>query len=329
MNKTALTIEMLKLLYSHRNTPMKKQELAEALGTNVRNIREYKKELEAAGYNIESTKGPNGGLKLIVDNLFPVLKLTDKEAAALEESRELVDSHSGFKGREDYHKAMQKVLCSTRQQVKGVVTTYLDYNGHPVSVEELNMIETFSQAIENHLRVRMLYRKRGSSQAIEYLVEPYEIFHQDDSYYLAADKVGAPCSSGPWESFRMFRFSDKHMLKCELTSQRFSPYSDFSLKKILGENSMFRSGEMDLKLKVRTSQEHIFLEENWGKDLTKVGEEDDWAIYTCRRDEYIKLFNQLFEDRGSVRLVEPESLRRQFVTELETLLAYSEEEDSR
>ena len=72
---------------------MNTSELAQQLETNPRNIREFRKELEVAGYNIKEIKGRYGGYVLDEDDLFPVIRLTNEEVQALDESRYLVSSH--------------------------------------------------------------------------------------------------------------------------------------------------------------------------------------------------------------------------------------------
>ena len=57
MNRTSLCIKMLLLLKSRGK--MNTSELAQQLETNPRNIREFRKELEVAGYNIKEIKGEN------------------------------------------------------------------------------------------------------------------------------------------------------------------------------------------------------------------------------------------------------------------------------
>ena len=55
MKRCAACIRMLQLLRSRGF--MTREELAQELDTNVRNILEYRKELEEAGYVIEGTTG--------------------------------------------------------------------------------------------------------------------------------------------------------------------------------------------------------------------------------------------------------------------------------
>lgn len=49
------------------------KELAEELDTNPRNIPEFRKELEAAGYPIETVSGRYGGYRLKKTDFFPTV----------------------------------------------------------------------------------------------------------------------------------------------------------------------------------------------------------------------------------------------------------------
>lgn len=62
MNRTSKSIKMLMLL-SERGK-MNCKELAQALDTNPRNIREFKKELVNAGFLVKYTIGYYGGYEL-------------------------------------------------------------------------------------------------------------------------------------------------------------------------------------------------------------------------------------------------------------------------
>ena len=69
MNRTALCIRMLALLKVRGR--MRIDEIAEALETNPRNVREFRKELEIAGYPIIQTTGRYGGYQLDTSALLP------------------------------------------------------------------------------------------------------------------------------------------------------------------------------------------------------------------------------------------------------------------
>lgn len=64
MGKTSNCLKMLQILSSGR--VYKGQELADILETNVRNIAEYRTELEMAGYYIEGIPGKYGGYGITI-----------------------------------------------------------------------------------------------------------------------------------------------------------------------------------------------------------------------------------------------------------------------
>ena len=74
MGKAAMCIKMLQAMNTGRI--YKISELAEILETNPRNIIEYKKELEEAGYYIISVPGKYGGYKLDKSTIIPSLHIT-------------------------------------------------------------------------------------------------------------------------------------------------------------------------------------------------------------------------------------------------------------
>ena len=70
MNRCALCLQMLRLLKARGM--MSRQELADELQTNIRNLSEFRKELETAGYVIESTTGRYGGYRLVEEEALQV-----------------------------------------------------------------------------------------------------------------------------------------------------------------------------------------------------------------------------------------------------------------
>ena len=109
MSRTANCIKMLQMLNSGRI--IKISEFAEEFETNPRNIIEYRKELEDAGYSIITIPGKDGGYKLHKEDLFPTLKLSGEEKDALNECFSFVLKQKDFTKKKELFKAMGKV-CS-------------------------------------------------------------------------------------------------------------------------------------------------------------------------------------------------------------------------
>ena len=102
MNKTMLCIEILHLL-STKNI-MSKNELADILEINPRNIIEYIKTLEDCGYEIESVRGIYGGYRLKKDSVLPVPKLSPKEIEVIKSSCSFLEHQSDFLEYKEYIK---------------------------------------------------------------------------------------------------------------------------------------------------------------------------------------------------------------------------------
>lgn len=81
MNRTNLCIRMLQLLKARGK--LNTTQLATELEVNPRNIREFKKELVLAGYNVEEVKGRYGGYILNDEYDLPVTIFTDEQKLSL------------------------------------------------------------------------------------------------------------------------------------------------------------------------------------------------------------------------------------------------------
>ena len=107
MSKTSLSIQMLEILYSRGVVGI--AELARLLDTNPRNIPEYKKVLEEAGYVIDTVPGRYGGYVLNKKYTFPSTRLSDTEKEGLMQGFDYLLSRNDFMRKDDYSKAMAKI----------------------------------------------------------------------------------------------------------------------------------------------------------------------------------------------------------------------------
>ena len=110
MGKASMCIQMLELLNTGR--VYKKSELAELLNTNPRNLIEYKKELEEAGYEIESIPGNYGGYRLLKSNIIPAIYLNCIEKSVVVEAYNYVLSKNDFLKKKIFEKAIGKIATS-------------------------------------------------------------------------------------------------------------------------------------------------------------------------------------------------------------------------
>ena len=133
MGKTSYCLKMLQILSSGR--VYKGQELAEILETNVRNIAEYRTELEMAGYYIEGIPGKYGGYRLITQSVIPTVRLNEAEQRALSSGAEYLKSRNDFPYSSDYEKAIGKVFAAVKhEQPSGDATPCLTATDNPSQV---------------------------------------------------------------------------------------------------------------------------------------------------------------------------------------------------
>ena len=108
MGKSSLCLQMLQLLNTGRI--YKCSELADILETNSRNIIEYKKELEEAGYYITSIPGKYGGYKLEKTGLIPSIKLLDSESKSIAEAYDYVLKKKDFIFKKEFHRPRHRPI---------------------------------------------------------------------------------------------------------------------------------------------------------------------------------------------------------------------------
>ena len=88
MSKAAQCIHMIAILQSGR--VYKREELARLLGTNLRNVGEYRKALLSAGEDVRSIPGKDGGYYLAMPSALPLPPLNEEETSALNEASALL-----------------------------------------------------------------------------------------------------------------------------------------------------------------------------------------------------------------------------------------------
>lgn len=240
MNRSACVIQMLTLL--HARGCMSKEELAMELGVNSRNISEYRKELEAAGYRINTTSGKYGGYSLEGDALLPVQRFQSKERKALQEALTYLKVHPDFYLYEDFRKAMDKVLsASSVKPIKG--GWYLNDTSTVVSKEILAMMELMDAAIEDHKVAELEYKSMHAREFQKLKVHPYEILNYKGSYYCLAYSLKS-------KDYRNYKFSRERMRSVTISEQRFNRDPDFHIQDHVGTMTLIQDEvyELDLHL---------------------------------------------------------------------------------
>ncbi|MDE7161363.1 MAG: HTH domain-containing protein, partial [Anaeroplasmataceae bacterium] len=183
MNKTMLCIEILQLL-SAKNI-MSKNELAEMLEINPRNIIEYIKTLQDCGYDIESVRGVYGGYHLNKDSILPTVKLTQKEADVLKSSCAFLENQADFLEYKNYVKAISKVLSSN---IESFSTDVKIIDRYPLSMpkeELLKRYSIFTEAMTTKKKCQITYLSTRNKESV-HILHPYQVFVFNSSWICLA-----------------------------------------------------------------------------------------------------------------------------------------------
>ena len=166
---------MLMLLFTRDIVSI--QELADELETNPRNIPEFRKELEAAGYPIETISGRYGGYRLKKNDFFPSIQLTDAEKKSLVGSFEYITKQNNFPSMPAYKSAMKKIMAANRYRtVKDVEMIMV--NNQPLAMSEEEIQKRYSainESIERKTKIKIAFRSNDNIVR-ERVIHPYEIY---------------------------------------------------------------------------------------------------------------------------------------------------------
>lgn len=185
MSRTSNCIKMLQMLNSGRT--IKISEFADEFETNPRNIIEYRKELEDAGYTIITIPGKDGGYKLEKSSLFPSIKLKNNEKKALIESVRYFESDIEFPFKFEYLNAMNNVLSSISHDcVETNNVSFIERFPLAMSYEELSeRYNIIDSSIRNNKKMSIDYLSNDNIVRTR-IINPYSLFMYNNAWFVIA-----------------------------------------------------------------------------------------------------------------------------------------------
>lgn len=176
---------MLMILFTRDVVSIK--DLAEELDTNPRNIPEYRKELEAAGYIIETVSGRYGGYRLKKNNFFPTVRLTDAEKKAMVESFEYITKRGDLPSMPAYKTAMEKLMSANRYRAtKDSELLMIPRYPFSMSEEELqSRYSAISEALDKRIALKIQYRS-NDNVVRERVIHPYKLYMYNNAWFTLA-----------------------------------------------------------------------------------------------------------------------------------------------
>lgn len=309
MNRTSLCIRMLLILKANatKQNPINSKELAQALEVNPRNIREYKRELITAGYNIQEIKGRYGGYYLDEASIFPALRLDKQEEQALLEAKHFIQTQQ-FEKKSSFNSAVDKVLNSSRD-MNLIFPIYMDDPNIQMSKKELSMLHTVQDALEMNHSIELTYQAKRQQASETYLVDPYELIHYHDAYYVLG-------YNHTRQDYRMYRFSSERMKKVVCSEKRFTRDVDFHVEAHIGKNSLIKGEFYRVTVWVSPAILRLFKEAYWGLDFR----EEEENIYSFLVEDLYLLYRQLFSFGKDIRILSPEQIVNEYQERLVSTL---------
>jgi predicted DNA-binding transcriptional regulator YafY len=221
MHRTSNVIKMLQFLRARG--VVKKEEIAEHLGVNVRNISEYRKELEQAGYKISSIPGKEGGYSLDQRALLPTIDLTDAEAMAITLVHRQYRQLSQPTMIREFESAMQKILQFRGDQKEFHIVEGVRYKISNQEIEDLFFV--IQNAILSKVKLEIDYRTRKDASTIR-VVHPYEVFQYRSMWYVIVKSEA---------SGNIFTLKFNRINKVKILNTKFDEVAPYNLSDYVNE----------------------------------------------------------------------------------------------
>ena len=306
MNRSSLCIKMLQILNAHDFVTTK--ELSERLETNPRNIIEFKKELETAGYMIEGVKGRGGGYRLLDKAQLPLLRLNEMEKQAMNEAYFYLKNHGDFLMMKDYTRAYEKIKSSLTFSTDQSDVYFHELNQN-VNDEILHMIRLCEEGKKKCQSITFDYRSLHSNDFHEVEICPYEILNIQGNYYVLGYTMLK-------HDFRFYKFSNIRMKNMKLISKKFTRDLDFDLNMYLGKSGLMKDECVEVEFMITGEKAILFSERRLGvNDQMYFDEENQLHVKTIFEGK-MKALQFLCSLGSSCQLIAPASLKEEMREEI-------------
>lgn len=310
MNKTALAIRMLELLYSYGK--LDRKQLSELLETTPRKIIDLKIELETAGYYIESTTGKNGGYRLKDRLILPTLNLTESQKKSLLYAYEYLKMKNDFLYQKELNEVIEKVkIVSNTDYYDGSIIYQKEESHSDISKD---IIEKIEDCIQKKLRIYLEYQSLSSKNIKSYCVEPYWVIYFEKSFYLIGYEINK-------NGFRMFKLVNQRLKSMKFTNEKFIAL-DYKLDKIIGQFGLIKNDLFQVEFLVKGLEARLLYERKIGiNDKKEWIDDDTLKIETTVEGIYWikKLLLSIIKD---VEVISPAYLKGEIISDLRKGLGY-------
>ena len=286
---------MLEILYSRSVVPI--SELARLLETNPRNVPEYKKELEKAGYVIDTVPGRYGGYHLNKKYTFPSIKLTVDEKAGLASGFDYLLQRNDFMHKDGYSKAMAKI--SAALMTAETPENTLVANRFPLIMPEKELEEryaTLSHCIAGKISIEIEYLSLSNETTVRVL-HPYKLFMYNNAWFV----IGYDQLSDDFRYFKLNRIT-----RFRITGQPFRIKLTYNERDYFDEFGMKQNGEWyPLKLEISGKHAMLVRERLYGRNQTVQPTEENTTVLTVEMRNKEEIIHFILGFGANCRIIEP------------------------
>lgn len=305
MSKTSQCIDLLQILYRRANI-VSKEELADILETNPRNIPEYVEELRKCGYEIRTVRGRYGGYLLERHKTFPALKLTDSEREGLMAGYEYLLARNDFMQKVEYGKAMGKITSAIMRRDTMTDDTLI-VNRFPLAMPQEELEARYlaiQQCIVNKTVLDIEYFSL-KNEISKHSIHPYNLYMYNNAWFvLAFDE-----SKGDIRYFKINRI-EKYVVQ----NRKFRQLLSYKKSDYLDEYGMKQNGEWyRIKLKLTGNYAMLAKERVYGKEQTVEVLDDKTTVLICKMQNENNIIHFVLGFGADCEVLEPEWLKEKVV----------------
>lgn len=313
--KAAQAIKMINYLASVKKAT--REELANVLETNVRNITEYRKELINAGYDIGYQNGVGGGYYLDGDNILPNPRLKESEKKALLEASSYLNARYDFLNKEEFNLALGKVLNSC--YVNKDIDSPMIIDRFPLVMKEDEIkyrYNIISEALASKRKIKISYMS-SKNRVSEHILHPYKIYMYNLAWFVLAfnetiHDVGY---------FKLNRIE-----KIELLNDKYTISKTFNESNYLDQYGMKNNGEyISVSIKLKAPYAALVKERIYGKNQQIISVDDNTTILKCDMQNLASIVSFVLGFGSKAEVLEPLELKEALRNELKRMVEINKE----
>lgn len=297
--RVANCIKMLEILKDgHKH---KKDDLAQALETNPRNIIEYRKDLYDAGYLIEYQNGAKGGYFLDSSCLLPSLNFSNNEKTALIRAYDFLEN-SEFFHLKNFQDAIIKIKANF--DTDNILHESYINQAKPIDVDLINeYYNIISKAILDRRKIEIKYESLQREKKIKTtIIHPYELIMYQNFWYLIARDESSD------KQFKIYKLSKRIKSLKVLDDKPFYFDEDFKASDYIGKTSLIKLEVFDIELMAKGASAISLSEKKIGLNPTYEWKDNDTLILKTKIEGKYNTIGLILSLGSNAVLLKPQSL---------------------